>query len=60
MLLQMIICSNIRPSQHVAYVVTADSFVAAFITYVATSNISKITLPRNHYLKLYVATNDYM
>ena len=52
--------SNIRPSQHMAYVATDDSPIATFVLYVATSNISKITLPRNHYLKLYVATNDYM
>ena len=60
MLLQMIICSNIRPSQHGAYVVTTDSSVATFIAYVVTSNISKITVPRNHYFKVYVDTDDNM
>ena len=60
MLLEMIICSNIRPSQHVAYFTTADSSVATFIAYVSTFNISKSTVPRNHYLKVYVATDDYM
>ena len=56
----MIICSNICPSQDVAYVATADSSVATFIAYVATSNVSKSTVPRNYYLKVYVATDDYM
>ena len=56
----MIICSNIRPSQHVAYVATVDSSEATFITYVATSNIYKSTVPHNHYLKVYVARDDYM
>ena len=56
----MIICSNIRLLQHVAYVATDDSFVAKFIAYVVASNISKITLPRNYYSKVYVATDCYM
>ena len=55
-----VICSNIRPSQHVAYVATTDSFVATFVAYVATSNISKSTFPHNHYLKVYVVTDDNM
>ena len=54
----MIICSNIRLLQHVAYVATDDSFVAKFIAYVVASNISKITLPRNYYSKVYVSTTD--
>ena len=37
-----------------------DSPVETFVAYVATSNISKSTFPRNHYLKVYVATDDYM
>ena len=44
----------------VAHVAIYDSFVATFVAYVATSNISKSTLSRNHYLKVYVATDDYM
>ena len=60
MFLQMIICSNIRPSQHVAYVATIDSSAETLVAYVATSNISKRTLPRNDYLKVCVATDDYV
>ena len=56
----MIICSSIGPSQHVAYVATTDSSKATFIAYVATSNISKNTVPRDHYLQVYVATDDCM
>ena len=43
-----------------SYVATADSLVATFVAYVATSNISKSTLPCNHYLKVYVITDDYL
>ena len=56
----MIICSNIRLSQHVAYVAIFDSSIETFIAYVATYNISKSTLPCNHYLKVYLATDDHM
>ena len=56
----MIICRNIRPSQHVAYVATADSSSEKFIEYVFTYNISKSTIPHNHYLIVDVATDNYM
>ena len=42
------------------YATCCDSPVATFVACVATYNISKITLQRNHYLKEYVATDDYM
>ena len=41
------------------YATWCDSPVATFAAYVATYNISKSTLERNHYLKVYVATNYY-
>ena len=43
-----------------SYVATADSPAATFVAYVATSNISKSTDLHNHYLKVYVAKDDYM
>ena len=42
------------------YATCCDSPVATFVAYVATYNTSKSTLQRNHYLKVYVATYDYM
>ena len=41
------------------YATCCDLPVATFAAYVATYNISKSTLERNHYLKVYVATNYY-
>ena len=42
------------------YATCCDSHVGTFVAYVATYNISKSTLKRNHHLKVYVATDDYM
>ena len=42
------------------YATCCDFPVAIFVAYVATYNISKITVQRNHYLKVYVAIDDYM
>ena len=41
------------------YATCCDSPVATFAAYVAKYNISKSTIKRNHYLKVYVATNYY-
>ena len=41
------------------YATCCDSSIATFFVYVSTYNISKSTLQRNHYLKVYVATNYY-
>ena len=42
------------------YATCCDFPVAIFVAYVATYNISKSTLQRNHYLKVYVATDNCM
>ena len=47
-------------SSETTYATCCDSPVATFVAYVATYNISKITVQRNHYLKVYVAIDDYM
>ena len=44
--------------QHLSHILLQMS-VATCVACVVTSDISKITLPRNHYLKVYVATDDY-
>ena len=42
------------------YATCCVSLVATYDQYVATYNISKITLQHNHYLKVYVVLDDYM
>ena len=42
------------------YATYCDSPIATFVAYVATYIISKSTLQRNHYLKVYVVIDDDM
>ena len=42
------------------YATCCDSSIATFFVYVSTYNISKSTLQRNHYLRVYISIDDYM